>query len=67
MILRHKIYPKNYVNLLHSISHHRQKYQHIPRPISVLFADIGNGASGYRKPDSIENEGVIKVFEGLAF
>ena len=55
MILRHKIYPKNYVNLLHSISHHWQKYQHIPRPISALFADIGNGASEYRKPDSIKN------------
>ena len=53
MILRHKIYPKNYVNLLHSISHHRQKYQHIPRSISVLFADIGNGASGYRKGLSV--------------
>ena len=27
MILRHKIYPKNYVDLLHSIPCHRQKYQ----------------------------------------
>ena len=30
MILHHKIHQKNYVNLLHSIPHHRQKYQHIP-------------------------------------
>ena len=32
--------------------------------IAMLFADTGNTASGYRKPDSIENEvrqGVIYI------
>ena len=28
----------------------------IPDGIVALFADTGNTASGYRKPDSIENE-----------
>ena len=56
MILRHKIYQKNYVNLLHSIPCHRQNINSIQNEIVALFADTGNAASGYRNPDSIENE-----------
>ena len=56
MILRHKIHQKT--TLIYYIVYHviGNNINSIQNEIVVLFADTGNAASGYRNPDSIENE-----------
>ena len=56
MILHHKIHQKT--TLIYYIVYHAigKNINSIQNEIDVLFADTGNAASGYRNPDSIENE-----------
>ena len=56
MILHHKIHQKT--TLIYYIVYHAigKNINSIQNEIVALFADTGNAASGYRKPDSIENE-----------
>lgn len=56
MILHHKIHQKT--TLIYYIVYHAigKNINNIQNEIVVLFADTGNAASGYRNPDSIENE-----------
>ena len=56
MILHHKIHQKT--TLIYYIVYHAigKNINSIQNEIVVLFADTGNAASGYRNPDSIENE-----------
>ena len=56
MILRHKIHQKT--TLIYYIVYHAigKNINSIQNEIVVFFADTGNAASGYRNPDSIENE-----------
>ena len=56
MILHHKIHQKTtviYYIVYHAIG---KNINSIQNEIVALFADTGNAASGYRNPDSIENE-----------
>ena len=56
MILHHKIHQKT--TLIYYVVYHAigKNINSIQNEIVVLFADTGNAASGYRNPDSIENE-----------
>ena len=55
MLLRHKIHQKS--TLIYYIVYHiiGKNINSIQNEIVTLFADTGNAASGYRKPDSVEN------------
>ena len=56
MILHHKIHQKT--TLIYYIVYHAigKNINSIQGEVVALFADAENTASGYRKPDSIENE-----------